>query len=187
MDYQLSQCAIQKTGTNQCWWISMLEILRLSGALAPLFADGGRLALAIPVENGTTVYGPNWQKVLMSYVAENGWAYKPGDTVMTSQRKDELLRLANSILGLTVTIGAPVYLIPSNTRTRVAALKAGDYVQLDKTRHAMAGTVAGAADDRSILVYNQQSGSELSYTVKHNKLSTPSGKTVINFWLPISP
>ena len=185
--YNLDERTIQNRGTHQCWWLSFLEILRATGRLDDLYKVGGILDVGeIPADDGNLVYGPNWQKVIMNYLRGQKWIYQPNDTVNTSDRKNELYALLR-ILGITgVTIHNGVSL-GFNVKEKLKGFANGTILQVDKPNHAMSGTVGVQDKVKGIQVYNQQTQAEIFYSInKDGKLSSPSGKSVLNYCFEIT-
>ena len=183
--YQLDQPALQKAGTWQCWWLSLLEVARATKKLNSTFKEeGGKLYAyyrtgnkRIPAEGNLPgdvslqkpeleVYGPEWQRMIMFFLWDKSnncpWHIHT-DTLPTSRRKDELEKLLN-YLGVTgITFGTPRNLIESNVSAVVNGLSNNQPVLVDKTNHAMSGIVELIQPEDSnqkaynkIKIFNQQ-------------------------------
>ena len=181
--YQLDQPALQKAGTWQCWWLSLLEVARATDKLNSIFKEeGGKLyayyktgGRSVPVEGclpedfvlekpKLEVYGPEWQRMIMFFLWDKSnecpWHIHT-DTLPTSQRKAELEKLL-SYLGVTgITFGTPRNLIEINVSGVVNGLSNNQRVLVDKTNHAMSGIIIqpeGSNQEayNKIKVFNQQ-------------------------------
>ncbi|MCA0350559.1 MAG: hypothetical protein LCH85_01055 [Chloroflexi bacterium] len=165
MPYELNQPVTQHGGTNQCWWLSMLDILRQKGVINQQVITRLLNNQPIPAIQGDDVYGPEWQRVIMDVLQNNqGWQIGPKTTVMVSNRPSQLQTMCN-ILGLRNIQFRKIMLVPSTCQDRFGELNIGDYVQVDKivgvgTGHAMVGQVSRDSNGKKCIeFYNQQTGS----------------------------
>ncbi|KFZ24596.1 hypothetical protein V502_00926 [Pseudogymnoascus sp. VKM F-4520 (FW-2644)] len=170
-DLELDTPVCQKSGTYQCWWLSLLEVARATDMLSSTFKEGGKLNLyyatgyrAIPAEGtlpegvilvGKTdeeklrekrleVYGPKWQRMIMFFLLDksNGFVwYRNNATFPTSGRKTELEKLLAN-LGVTgITFCKPLIPYSAGVSGMVNGLLDGVRVLVDKKSHAMSGIV----------------------------------------------
>jgi hypothetical protein len=149
------------------------------------------------------VYGPQWQRMIMFFLLDKDnkcpW-HLPNDTVQTSDRAKELGTLLG-YLGVTgIAFGMPRTLVESSVRERVNELQPGQRVLVDKTSHSMSGIVEYVQQPPEpntppyikIRVFNQATQKEFVCRVRKDtadqkfKLICESGKTVINWFLPLT-
>ncbi len=201
--YWLKNPARQKAGTKQCWWLSCLDCLRSQGKLGDAFETGLFKDAEVPESDGTLVYGPRWQRVIMKHLnnqpKHDPW-HDPTTTCPASDRPEQLERLVR-ILGIEgVTIRPPMALTPAETQNHIRKLKNNQSVQVDKHNHAMSGVVrkirwrvkGGKTITRTVIkVYNQATKNTFTVKVEGDGAETRltgkeegKGKTEINYIIP---
>lgn len=213
--YELDQRAVQKPGTMQCWWLSLLEIARDTKKLDTTFGNkesklyayftasgrpipeqGDLPAGAKPKNPELEVYGPMWQRMIMYFLWDKNnkcpW-YVCSVTVPTSKRVEELTKLLGYLDVAGITFGSPRNLIPSNVSQVVNGLSNSQRVLLDKPSHAMSGIaeVGLEVPKTKIKVFNQETKITFQCWVQTDpkdktlKLLSGSLKTQINWILPV--
>lgn len=235
--YELDHRAIQKMGTNQCWWLSMLEVARASHKLDPIFSSqDSRLHKYYTEKGGWTpnegelpsgmndqqpllrrlvkrskndrgkypwdklrkllVYGPEWQRMIMYFLLDNGAPYfLPNETCPTRDRSARLGLLIDSLGIRGITFPTSYNLTGLNVRGIVNGLLDGQWLIVDKTGHAMSGCVEQMQlpfPHNIIRVYNQARQESSVYSVivdpksKTPKLMEEGSETESNWIMPVN-
>ena len=175
LDFELDKPAIQESGTFQCWWLSILEVIRLNGFM-PKVLDYiiSRSQNIVDSISGLEAYGPRWQRVVMNYLSNNHWHRydkpRPGLRVGPTRYGPEFDRL-RTLLGLDGIMLDDKFqdLYPATSKTTFDGAKKVStesheqmtYV-VDKKAHAMVGMIMTLPEQESakFLIYNQAKGSE---------------------------
>jgi hypothetical protein len=167
--YELNKPVRQNLGTSQCWWLALLEVARVSGKLDLTFEDDGTIGQHfltklendskkfgpkqnsidqqadgepnIPLKNGNLVYGPAWQRMIMSYLQDTTPSEPWNDPNRTAvaDRQATLKDLLQHLGVKGITLGKGRSIISSNVDEVVYELEEHQYLLVDKTNQTQKG------------------------------------------------